>query len=233
MEPPLDPTECRIIGVLIEKQLATPEYYPMTVNALVAGCNQKNNRDPETHYQDFEIEGALRSLYVKKWVTNTNTAGRAIKWLHRIDESLGLDRARKAVLAELMLRGPQQPGELRTRASRMAPHELASAEGVTAALDGLAAMTPPYARCVGRRSGERFDRWTHLLSVEAAATAEGAVAATPGAAAAPASATAPHPHPEPAAVRMSAPAGPDLASRVAALEAEVAALRREIERLSG
>ena len=165
MEAELDPTQRRIIGVLIEKALTTPDSYPLTVNALVAGCNQKSNRDPVMQVQDFEVEGALRALFVREWVTNTNAGGRAIKWRHRIDHKLGLEGAPLAVLAELLLRGPQQPGELRARAARMAP--IATQEDLLQVLQSLMDRLPPLVTRIPRRPGERADRYGQTLAEDA------------------------------------------------------------------
>jgi uncharacterized protein YceH (UPF0502 family) len=224
MDGELDPTERRIVGVLIEKALSTPAYYPMTLNALVAACNQKNNRDPVTGYAEFEVEGALRSLFEKKWITYAEGGGRVRKWRHRVDEQLGLSAQELAVLAELLLRGPQQPGELRTRCERMAP--IPTPEALTGILDALGKRTPPLVVRLGRQSGERADRYGQTLASDDAA----ARAAAPGApAAAPA---APAATPVPAVAPPSAPS-PDLTERVERLESQLAELRREIESLRG
>ena len=104
----LDKTARRIIGVLIEKELSTPNLYPLTPNALRNGCNQKNNRDPVFQLQEFEIEGALRSLFVQEWVTNVSTANsRVLKWKHRADEKMALSKEELPIMAELLLRGAQ------------------------------------------------------------------------------------------------------------------------------
>ena len=162
-ERPLDPTECRVIGVLLEKELATTQLYPLSVNALTAGCNQKNNRDPVTHHAEFEVEGTLRSLFIKRWVTNASGDGRVTKHRHRVEELLSLDQEARAVLAELLLRGPQQPGQLRTRTARMIK-EVQDPRGVDAVLEtleqaGLAQRHP-------RVPGERYDRWGHTLGAD-------------------------------------------------------------------
>lgn len=118
---PLSAAERRVLGVLIEKQKTTPEYYPMTIAALVAGCNQKSNRDPVVHYEAEEVEQTLHSLRQQGVVVLVDTGGRALKWKHQAYDWFGLKGrpAEMAVLAELMLRGPQTEGELRQRASRM------------------------------------------------------------------------------------------------------------------
>lgn len=239
MDGELDPTERRIVGVLIEKALSTPAYYPMTLNALVAACNQKNNRDPVTGYAEFEVEGALRSLFEKKWVTYAEGGGRVRKWRHRVDEQVGLSAQELAVLAELLLRGPQQPNELRTRCERMAP--IGTPEAMSQILDALGTRSPPLVVNLGRRSGERADRYGQTLASDgaaAAATPAEAGAPAPAAAAAPAPATAYSPPPAPSlGVHSAAPSDrggdPGLAERVEKLERRVAELEREIESLRG
>jgi uncharacterized protein YceH (UPF0502 family) len=118
---PLSPDERRVLGVLIEKQKTTPEYYPMTVNAIVTGCNQKSNRDPVTAYEPDDVEETLQELRGKGVAVMVDTGGRTLKWKHRAYDWLGLNGrpAEMAVIAELLLRGPQTEGELRQRASRM------------------------------------------------------------------------------------------------------------------
>ncbi|HPT17519.1 MAG TPA: DUF480 domain-containing protein, partial [Kiritimatiellia bacterium] len=130
--------EARILGCLVEKELATPEYYPLTLNALVAACNQKNNRDPVLQLSAEDVERGLASLqYERKLVSTYAGAGsRAVKYTHRLLETLGVDAPELALLCELLLRGPQTPGELRGRAARM--HPFASPADVRATLDALA-----------------------------------------------------------------------------------------------
>jgi uncharacterized protein YceH (UPF0502 family) len=119
----LTPRERRIAGVLVEKQKTTPEYYPMSVAALVSGCNQKSNRDPATNYDVDDVEDGLQSLRRKGAVIMVEGSGRVVRWKHTLYEWLDLKNraAEMAVLAELMLRGPQTEGDLRARASRMDP----------------------------------------------------------------------------------------------------------------
>ncbi len=186
MDGDFDPTERRIVGVLIEKALSTPDYYPMTTNALVAGCNQKNNRDPVTDYQEFQVDGALRALFEKKWVTYVEGHGRVRKWRHRLDERIGLNPQELAVIAELLLRGPQQPGELRTRAARMAA--IPSHESLMQIIDELGKRLPPLIVNLGRQSGERADRYAQTLAPDVPGTTPTAHVPTP---AAPAAATVP------------------------------------------
>jgi uncharacterized protein YceH (UPF0502 family) len=213
-----DPTERRVVGVLIEKALSTPDYYPMTVNALVAACNQKNNRDPVTSYVEFEIEGALRALFDKKWVAYVEGGGRVRKWKHRLDERLGVSPTELAVLAELLLRGAQQPGELRARSARMA--NIPTQEALMEILDGLGKRLPPLVVKLPRVPGERADRYGQTLAPDG-----------PAATAAP----APSPAPRPATPEPEAPssAAGSLAERIERLERDVAEIRSQIETLKG
>jgi len=116
---PLDARQRRVLGVLIEKAKTTPAAYPMTVNAIVTGCNQKNNRDPLTAYDDIDVEKALDQLRTLGVVTEIDWMGRVPKYKHQAYDWFGVSRAELAVLAELLLRGAQQLGELRARAARM------------------------------------------------------------------------------------------------------------------
>lgn len=118
---PLSPEQRRVLGVLIEKAKTTPAGYPMTVNAIVLGCNQKNNRDPLMSLDDFTVERVLEELRVLGAVNEAAESTRSAKFRHRAYEWLGVERAELAVMAELLLRGAQTLGELRTRAARMEP----------------------------------------------------------------------------------------------------------------
>src|SRR5207249_12110414 len=120
---PLDPTEIRILGSLMEKQLATPEYYPLTINALVAACNQKSNREPVMELAESDVQRALDRLQDEKLVWKV-MGGRAVRYDHNLDTQWQLDRRSKALLTLLFLRGPQTPGELRGRSDRL--HEFES-----------------------------------------------------------------------------------------------------------
>jgi uncharacterized protein YceH (UPF0502 family) len=214
MELSLDPTECRIVGSLLEKQMATPAAYPLSLQALHAACNQKSNRDPVVAYELFEIEGALRSLVLKGWVASTDLHGRVLKWRHRVDERLGLDPTAKAVFCELLLRGPQQPGELRARIERLVGSAPGTAEGLQAALESLMTRVPPLVARLPRRPGERADRYGHLAGV-------------PGPA--PAGTVGPAREPEAHAAPPARDPLQELLARVDALDREVARLRDRIE----
>jgi uncharacterized protein YceH (UPF0502 family) len=118
---PLSPRERRVLGVLVEKAKTTPEYYPLTVAAIVTGCNQKSNRDPVTNYDADDIEDILHDLRHKHAVVLVESGGRVARWKHTLYEWLGVNKVELAVIAELLLRGPQTEGDLRARASRMEP----------------------------------------------------------------------------------------------------------------
>lgn len=120
---PLSPKERRVVGVLIEKQKTTPDAYPLSINALMAGCNQKSNRDPIVNYDEDDVEETLHALRPRGVVSQYEGMGRVVRWKHNLYEWLDLKNrpVEMAVIAELLLRGPQTEGELRTRASRMDP----------------------------------------------------------------------------------------------------------------
>src|SRR5262245_60676422 len=209
----LDPTERRVLGSLLEKEITVPETYPLTINALIAACNQKSNRDPDTNYAEHEVVGALRSLMHGGWVTeNERSGGRTPRYAHRAREMLAIDDVEAALLTELLLRGAQSAMELKTRASRMRP--LASPEEVERRLEGLAARPVPYVRLLGRRPGERVPRWEHLLSKEPAGAAPAAR----------------EPQPQESRPPPRAPAD-ELAAALADLRARVERLEREVETL--
>jgi uncharacterized protein YceH (UPF0502 family) len=132
---PLKPRERRVVGVMVEKAKTTPEYYPMTVAAIVAACNQKSNRDPITNYDQDDVEETLQGLRKKGAVILIEGSGRVAKWKHTLYDWLKVSKVELAVLAELLLRGPQTEGELRARASRMEPLEdLPSLQAILEAL---------------------------------------------------------------------------------------------------
>ena len=159
----LDPTEQRIVGVLVEKELAVPDTYPLTENALLAGCNQKSNRDPEMSLEAFQVSGALRALLETEWVTRTERdGGRTVRYRHRLEEKLGSEPVAKPILAELLLRGPQAPGALKTRVARMGMH--ASPEQILDLLGTLRQRSPPLVEQLPRQPRERDARWAHCMA---------------------------------------------------------------------
>lgn len=149
---PLSPRERRVLGVMVEKAKTTPEYYPMTLAAIVTGCNQKSNRDPVTNYDADDVEDILQDLRHKGAAVKIEGSGRVVRWKHTLYDWLKVSKVELAVLAELMLRGMQTEGDLRARASRMEP--LPDLTALQAALEALAGrdlvifLSPP-----GRKRG--------------------------------------------------------------------------------
>jgi uncharacterized protein YceH (UPF0502 family) len=133
---PLNPRERRVLGVLVEKAKTTPDYYPLTVAALVSGCNQKSNRDPVTNYETDDVEEILQGLRKKGAAVLIEGSGRVVRWKHTLYDWLKVSKLELAVLAELMLRGAQTEGDLRARVSRMEP--LPDLPALQAILDALA-----------------------------------------------------------------------------------------------
>jgi uncharacterized protein YceH (UPF0502 family) len=160
----LNPVEVRVLGVLIEKEITTPEYYPLSLNALVNACNQKSNRDPAVNYDEEDVEEALESLRARGLALRSTGAGsRVPKHAHRLSEQLNPDRRETAILCELMLRGPQTVGELRTRTERM--HRFDDISEVESVLQRLMERQPePLVTRLPRRPGEKEVRFAHLLS---------------------------------------------------------------------
>lgn len=204
----LDPVEVRVLGSLLEKEQTNPETVPMTVNALIAACNQKTNREPVMQLTETQVVEALDRLRqdVLAWRTE---GARTERWQQSVVRRWGLDRAGKALMTLLLLRGPQTPGELRTRSERM--HSFATLEEVEEALRRLAGMDEPLVRELPRRPGQKETRWTHLVG-ELAPVSEEPEELIPEA--------------DP-----SAPARPSLAGRVERLEEVVARLTEELEEL--
>ena len=192
-----------MLGCLVEKQLTTPQLYPLTENALLAACNQSTARDPVVTYDVATVRLAVRGLREQDLLRTVHRAGeRSDKHQHRLDDALGLSPEQVAVLAVLLLRGPQTPGELRARTDRM--HPFGSLEEVTRVLDGLADRDEPLVAALERQVGRKETRYAELLVGSTSA-------------------------PEPAAPE---PPDDDLRAEVAALRAEVAELRRAVETLS-
>jgi len=161
--PSLQPDEARVLGTLVEKAQTTPNQYPLTLNGLVVGVNQKNNRSPVVELDEERVLRALDGLRAKGLVREVSLTGsRVEKYRHVARETLAVGTSELVLLAELLLRGPQTSGELRTRASRM--HPLESIETVEAALAGMGARTPPLVREMPPSPGTRAPRWVQLLS---------------------------------------------------------------------
>lgn len=157
---PLDPVELRLMGCLLEKQQTTPEYYPLTLNALVAACNQKSNRDPVMELAAGDVREALERLRAEVLVWPVG-GSRVERWEHNADRAWELDAAARAVITELLLRGPQTPGELRGRGERM--HPFAGLGEVEETLRRLASGPEPMVVELPRGAGQKETRWAHLL----------------------------------------------------------------------
>lgn len=198
----LEAHEVRVLGALVEKQALTPDAYPMTLNGLASACNQLTSREPVMQLSEADISAALDSLIAKKLASERLPAGsRVAKYEHRLNYEWNIEGARLAALALLMLRGPQTSAEIRTRSGRI--YGFSGVEEVETALNTLADKYPPLVLKLERQPGEREARWAHLLSGEP----------------------------------QSLPAAGDngcgvievgIAGRVAALEAEVAALKTRL-----
>jgi uncharacterized protein YceH (UPF0502 family) len=218
---PLTPDECRVLGVLIEKAQTTPQQYPLSVNALTLGCNQKNNRHPVVEWDEERVYSAVDSLRAKGLVREANLTGsRVPKFRHVAREVFSVDTPELVVLAELMLRGHQSAGELRQNASRM--HPIEGLDAAQTILNALAARQPPMTRELPRRSGERATRWRQLLCPELHQSDESAPVDSPA-------------HPELHQPRLSGPATAQHAPadlRIAALESEVHELRSQVADLT-
>lgn len=217
----LTPTEARVLGALIEKEITTPEYYPLSLNALVNACNQKNNRDPVTTLDEAEVRQALHGLETERLAGPVRGDTRVPKYEHRIQEVFNFTRGEIAVIDVLLLRGPQTPGELRGRTERM--YKFDELSDVQSVLQRLIAREPePLVKILPRQPGTKEARYAHLLSgdVETFEPAQ------------------PSRHSEPSAYPTAGPAlspeeTEDLKERMAQLEAEVAILTRELGELRG
>jgi uncharacterized protein len=197
----LNDVEVRVLGALIEKDITTPDYYPLSLNALVNACNQKNNRDPVMALDEETVRAALDSLQAQRLAGLASGAdSRVTKYEHRLQEVFNFDRREIAILCVLLLRGAQTPGELRGRAERM--YRFEELDDVLGTLDRLSQREPPLAAVLPRQPGTKESRYMHLFSGDA-------------------------PPAEVAPMReaTSSSSGYD---RVARLEGEVAELRREI-----
>jgi uncharacterized protein len=159
----LNPVETRVLGCLIEKQRTTPDLYPLTLNALRLACNQSTNRDPVVDYDENTIRSAIERLVQRKWATLASWSNRrSMKYRHTLDGALGLDDPQIAVLTVLMLRGPQTPGELKTRTERL--HSFGGTEELSGTLERL--IERGLAVRLERRPGQREERYRHLLAEE-------------------------------------------------------------------
>lgn len=203
MEIKLTETEARVLGALVEKDITTPEYYPLSLNALVNACNQKTNRDPVMQLDEDAVRDALEGLQQQRMAGPARGAdSRVTKYEQRLQEVFNFTRAETAVLCVLLLRGPQTPGELRGRSERL--HRFETLDDVQSALQKLMQRDPPLAKVLPRQPGTKESRYAHLLAgdvVEAKA---------------------------PAQLGQTVGYNPADADRIDRLEAEVADLRREL-----
>jgi uncharacterized protein YceH (UPF0502 family) len=228
----LSALEARIVGCLIEKQITTPEQYPMSLNALTNACNQKSNRDPVLQLPETEVQALIDGLSRKHLLLERSGFGsRVPKYQQRFCNTefsvLQFSEQERAIVCELLLRGPQTPGELRSRAARMA--SFADAGEVEAALEALANReSGPLVRRLAREPGRRESRYAHLFGTDRASIGSGGNEAT----AEPVGASQPYAAPAPPGAPV--PAEPQLAlqaQRLAILENEVRSLREELEQL--
>jgi uncharacterized protein YceH (UPF0502 family) len=203
----LTPVEARVLGSLVEKEITTPEYYPLSLNALANACNQKNNREPVTNLDEDQIRQALHGLEDDGLAGPARgTESRVTKYEHRVQEVFNFTRGEIAVVCVLLLRGPQTPGELRGRTERM--HRFEELSDVQATLQRLMQREPPLAKVLPRQPGTKEARYAHLLAGDVVEAA-----------------------PSTAFVESGASTLPQLEAEVAALRQEVAELRGQVERL--
>jgi uncharacterized protein YceH (UPF0502 family) len=159
----LSDVEARVLGALVEKEITTPEYYPLSLNALVNACNQKSNRDPVMTLDEDAVRAAIRGLNDLGFTRFASSADNRVgKYEHRLNETFNFHRHEIAILCVLLLRGPQTPGELRTRTERMYAFE--DLESVHNALNLLAKREPPLVKVLPRQPGTKESRYAHLLS---------------------------------------------------------------------
>src|SRR4051812_34315197 len=214
----LTPAEARVLGALIEKESTTPDYYPLSLNALMNACNQRSNREPIMDLDEDDLRQALHGLEAKHLAGRARSAdGRVTKYEHWLGEAFNFSRAETALICVLLLRGPQTPGELRGRTERL--HEFTEISDVTGGLQKLMEREPPLVALLPRQPGAREARYAHLLCgpVESAIAASGDFAAEN-----PSSSTS---HYEDRIAQLE--------STVAELQRELTALREKIDSLFG
>ena len=162
----LNEMEARVLGALLEKEITTPDYYPLSLNSLVNACNQKSNRDPVMNLDEDSVRDALRTLHDNSLARSVSAAdSRVTKYEHRLQEAFNFDRREAALVCELLLRGPQTPGELRMRAERM--HQFDDLSEAQSALQRLMNREPPLVKVLARQPGTKESRYIHLLSDDA------------------------------------------------------------------
>jgi uncharacterized protein YceH (UPF0502 family) len=199
----LNEVQARVLGALLEKEITTPDYYPLSLNALINACNQKSNRDPVLNLDESLVRSALSALHYNSLARSVSAAdSRVTKYEHRLQEAFNFDRREAAIFCELLLRGPQTPGELRSRAERM--HHFDDLTEVQSALQRLISRDPPLVKVLARQPGTKESRYLQLLCGDA----------------------------EPVAVHESpAVTSPENAGKLSQLESEVSELRRDIAEL--
>jgi uncharacterized protein len=211
----LNDSEVRVLGALVEKDITTPDYYPLSLNALVNACNQKNNREPVTNLSEEEVRQALSTLQEKHLAGPASGAdSRVTKYEHRLQEIFNFTRGEIAVMCVMLLRGPQTPGELRGRTERM--YHFETLDDVQSTLQRLIQKEPPLVKMLARQPGTKENRYAHLLAgeIEDATVETGRVETGPF---------------DSAQGRPAGSVSP--ASRITTLEAEVAELKAEIASL--
>lgn len=216
----LTAAEARVLGCLVEKEVTTPEYYPLSLNALINACNQRSNREPVMDMDEETVRQALHGLEDMRLAGRARGSdGRVAKYEHWLGEVFNFSRAETALIGVLLLRGPQTPGELRSRTERM--HRFDEISDVLSGLQKLMEREPPLVAVLPRQPGSREARYAHLLSgpVEAMPVTQG-YGSSPATAAAPASAEQDE--------RIA-----QLEATVAELQKEIAALRQKIDDLFG
>jgi hypothetical protein len=217
----LTPSDARVLGCLLEKEATTPDYYPLSLNALVNACNQRSNREPVTDLDEEEVHLALRRLEDLGLAGRARAAdGRVTKYEHWLGEAYNFTRAESALICVLLLRGPQTPGELRGRTERL--HSFAEIADVLAGLQKLAERTPSLVAVLPRQPGTKESRYTHLFCGPVESVAANT---SPTAYSAPVAA---HAFVRPAA----APDEPAHEPRIAQLEAQVADLTQKLDTLN-
>ncbi|MGZ4825235.1 MAG: YceH family protein [Terriglobales bacterium] len=208
----LNDVEVRVLGALAEKEITTPDYYPLSLNALLNACNQKSSRDPVMELGEDEVRDALSSLGGKRLAGPVSSAdSRVTKYEHRLQEVFNFDRRESAVLCVLLLRGPQTPGELRGRTERMYRFEELS--DVQSTLQRLMQREPPLVTVLRRQPGTKEARYAHLFSGEVEGAAENQAAVQPDSS------------------QAARPPRPLDADRIARLETELAELREKVAAL--
>jgi uncharacterized protein YceH (UPF0502 family) len=203
VNPILNEVEARVLGALLEKEITTPDYYPLSLNALVNACNQKSNRDPVMNLEEDAVRIALRTLHDNSLARSVSAAdSRVTKYEHRLQEAFNFDRREASIFCELLLRGAQTPGELRSRAERM--HHFDDLGEVQSALQRLISRQPPLVKVLARQPGTKESRYIHLLSGDVEPVTPLSVREAP------------------------AVSGRENVEKVSQLESEVAELRRDI-----